>query len=33
VVDSVFGMEHSHAALDRLESGEQFGKLVVHLQS
>ena len=29
VVDRVYPMEQMHAALDRLESGEQFGKVVV----
>lgn len=32
VVDSVYPMEHIHAALDRLESGEQFGKVVVSIK-
>lgn len=31
VVDSVYPMEKIHAALDRLEAGEQFGKVVVTL--
>lgn len=32
VVDSVYPMEQIHAALDRLEAGEQFGKVVVTLR-
>jgi len=33
VVDRVYPMEQIHAALDRLDSGEQFGKVVVTLQA
>ena len=32
VIDSTYPMEQIHAALDRLEAGEQFGKVVLSLQ-
>ena len=31
VIDSEYGLDDVHAALDRLESGAQFGKVVVHI--
>jgi NADPH:quinone reductase-like Zn-dependent oxidoreductase len=32
VIDSEFPLAQTHAALDRLESGEQFGKIAIRLQ-
>jgi D-arabinose 1-dehydrogenase-like Zn-dependent alcohol dehydrogenase len=31
VIDSVFPIEQIHQALDRLESGDQFGKVAVQM--
>jgi NADPH:quinone reductase-like Zn-dependent oxidoreductase len=31
VMDRVYAMDEAHAALDRLASGEQFGKVAVRI--
>ena len=31
LIDSRFSLDQAHAALDRLETGEQFGKVVVDI--
>jgi NADPH:quinone reductase-like Zn-dependent oxidoreductase len=31
VIDSDFSLDQTHAALSRLESGEQFGKIAIHI--
>ena len=31
VIDSEFPLDQTHAALSRLESGEQFGKIAIHI--
>ncbi|MBW4046488.1 MAG: zinc-binding dehydrogenase [Proteobacteria bacterium] len=32
VIDSEYALDHGHAALDRLESGAQFGKVVLRIE-
>ena len=31
VIDSEFPLDQTHAALSRLEAGEQFGKIAIHI--
>lgn len=33
VIDSEFALDNVHGALDRLESGKQFGKVIIHIGS